>query len=172
MIIDCAPCLSRQALRRVVNDVQIKRLTTPDRIRQAAESHPGRSTAAIHGLVADDRGATRSLLEDLLVDLAKARGLPLPLINARVEGYEVDFAYPDRNLVIEADGWEFHRTRQQFEDDRRKRLELESKGQRVLWVSYRQVTELRPVTADQLAGIIASIPRTSPSSSRMTVTSP
>jgi hypothetical protein len=118
MIIDCAPSMSLIALRRLVNDVQIRRLTTAERIRRAAAAHPGRMTKSVAALVADDRGATRSLLEDLLDELHRTQSLPLPLVNHRLHGHEVDFAYPDRHLVIEADGWEFHRTRQQFEDDR------------------------------------------------------
>jgi hypothetical protein len=155
MLVDLAPSLSLNALRRLVNDVQIERLTTPERIRQALATHHGRATRALANLVADDRGATRSLLEDLLFDLHTSHGLPLPLLNAAVDGREVDFHYPDRNLVVEADGYSFHRTKVQFEHDREKRLDLEAKGQRVIWISYRQVTELRDQTAAQLLAILS-----------------
>jgi very-short-patch-repair endonuclease len=30
----------------------------------------------------------------------------------------IDLAYPARKLAIELDGWEFHRTRTAFDDDR------------------------------------------------------
>lgn len=30
----------------------------------------------------------------------------------------IDLAYPERKLAIELDGWEFHRTRTAFDDDR------------------------------------------------------
>ncbi|MEA2123256.1 MAG: hypothetical protein QOI80_38 [Solirubrobacteraceae bacterium] len=156
MVIDCAPSLRFDDLRRLANDVQIKRLATADDIRRAIAAHPGRATRELQRLVPQDqRGATRSLLEDLLFELARERSIPLPEINAIVEGVEVDFSYPDRNVVIEADGYEFHHTRAQFEDDRAKRLHLEARGQRVLWVSYRQVTELRDRTGDQLEAIIS-----------------
>lgn len=43
-------------------------------------------------------------------------------------------------LVIELDGWEFHRTRKQFEEDRRRDALLAARGYRVLRFTYRQVT--------------------------------
>jgi very-short-patch-repair endonuclease len=155
MILDCAPDLTPKQLRRLVNDVQIKRLASIERIRGAIAAHPGRATAALKAQVPlDQHGATRSLLEDLLVDLARDHGLPRPAINAIVEGYEVDFSYP--GLVIEADGYRFHGTKIAFEDDREKWLALEARGQRVVPVSYRQVTELRERTAGQLLAVLRS----------------
>jgi hypothetical protein len=151
MLIDCA---GAPDLRRLVNDVQTKRLTTAERILAAVDSHPGRTTATLRALVTPE-GATRSLLEDLLYDLHRTHGLPRPLLNAIVEGREVDAAYPDHSVVIEVDGYEFHHSKQQFQDDRAKRLELEAKGQRVLWVGYRQLTELRDRTAAQLIAILS-----------------
>jgi hypothetical protein len=37
-----------------------------------------------------------------------------------IEGHEVDFAWPTNRLIIELDSWEFHKTRADFENDRRK----------------------------------------------------
>jgi very-short-patch-repair endonuclease len=153
MVIDCAPDLTGKDLRRLVNDVQIKRLAGVEALRTAAKDHPGRATGRVAALVADDHGATRSLLEDLLLDLHRDHGLPKPAVNAVVEGVEVDFSYP--GLVIEADGYRYHgATKIAFENDRARWLHLESRGQRVIAVSYRQVTEDRERTAGQLLAVI------------------
>ena len=32
----------------------------------------------------------------------------------------IDLAYPERKVAVELDGWEFHRTRSAFDDDRRR----------------------------------------------------
>ncbi len=170
MVIDCAPDLTAQDLRRLVNDAQIHHLVSVPSLMAAARDTRGRDTSALTALLREaPRGATRSLLEDLLNDLSDERGLPRPKTNAIVDGVEVDFAYYDGAIVIEADGYEFHRTKQAFERDREKRLGLEANGRRVLWVSYRQVTELRDRTADELEAIISRAPtptstRDSPSS--------
>jgi very-short-patch-repair endonuclease len=42
--------------------------------------------------------------------IARAAGLPEPLTQAYVNGYRVDFYWPDLRLVVEADSLRFHRT--------------------------------------------------------------
>lgn len=165
MVVDCAPDLTPKDLRRLVNDVQIRRLATYPTLRAELHATSGRATRALGALLADTpKGATRSLLEDLLEELSDERGLPAPAINAVVDGYEVDFSYHDGAVIVEADGYAFHSTRQQFEDDREKWLALEANGRRVLPVSYRQLTELRDETADRLTAILRPAPiRVSPS---------
>ena len=37
-------------------------------------------------------------------------GLPLPLTKQIVNGFEVDFFWPDLGLVVETDGLRYHRT--------------------------------------------------------------
>ena len=37
---------------------------------------------------------------------------------ATVAGWEVDALFPREKVIVELDGWEFHSSRQSFEDDR------------------------------------------------------
>lgn len=50
-----------------------------------------------------------SELERLFRPLAIAAGLPQPLTKAIVNGYEVDFYWPELGLVVEADSLRYHR---------------------------------------------------------------
>jgi very-short-patch-repair endonuclease/predicted transcriptional regulator of viral defense system len=50
-----------------------------------------------------------SELERLFRPLAIAAGLPQPLTKALVNGYEVDFYWPDLGLVVETDSLTYHR---------------------------------------------------------------
>jgi very-short-patch-repair endonuclease len=50
-----------------------------------------------------------SELERLFRPLAIAAGLPQPLTKVRVDGYEVDFYWPDLDLVVETDSLRYHR---------------------------------------------------------------
>ena len=68
------------------------------------------------------RGWTRSDAEARFVLLCHDRNLELPLVNQRLNGFETDFHWPQQRLVAELDGWEFHRERPQFEEDRRRTL--------------------------------------------------
>ena len=47
---------------------------------------------------------TRSELEDRFLALTSDSGLPEPLVNTQVEDIEVDFHWPELNLVVEVDG--------------------------------------------------------------------
>jgi very-short-patch-repair endonuclease len=60
-------------------------------------------------------------------------------VNARVAGLEVDLAFAARRLVVEVNGYRFHRTRKAFERDRERGAILAAAGYRVLRFSYQQV---------------------------------
>jgi very-short-patch-repair endonuclease len=63
-----------------------------------------------------------------------------PQLQVQIDGVgRVDMMLGDR-LVIELDGWEFHKSREDFERDRRRDAQLAALGYRVLRFSYRQVT--------------------------------
>lgn len=86
---------------------------------------PGRSPKKIERVLARrwpgyDPGD--SDLETRVLRLIVAAGLPLPRQQYRVQvqgrRFRLDLAYPDRLIGIELDGWEFHKTRSAFDDDR------------------------------------------------------
>ena len=49
-------------------------------------------------------------LERLFRPLAAAAGLPTPLTKVMLDKFEVDFFWPELGLVVETDGWRYHRT--------------------------------------------------------------
>ncbi|MBA2792437.1 MAG: DUF559 domain-containing protein [Thermoleophilaceae bacterium] len=53
---------------------------------------------------------TDSQLERRFKPIAKAAGLPPPLTQVPLNGYRVDFYWPDLGLVVETDGLRYHRT--------------------------------------------------------------
>ena len=58
---------------------------------------------------------TRSEAERRLKALCKAARLPLPRTNARVAGWEVDAYWPAQRLIVEVDGYRYHRTRRRYD---------------------------------------------------------
>jgi very-short-patch-repair endonuclease len=46
--------------------------------------------------------------------------------------YKPDLAYPDLKIAIEYDGWDSHRGRTSFDDDRERDMDLEDDDWRVL----------------------------------------
>jgi very-short-patch-repair endonuclease len=82
---------------------------------------------------------TRTDLEDLFLALCRRHRLPRPAVNVKLDRYEVDFLWPAQRLVVEVDGWESHRTRSAFEEDRRRDARLAVLGYEVLRFTWRQV---------------------------------
>jgi hypothetical protein len=61
---------------------------------------------------------TRSELEHALIPIALRAGLGMPLTCVYLNGYEVDFYWPELRLVVETDGGRYHRTAMQQTKDR------------------------------------------------------
>jgi very-short-patch-repair endonuclease len=61
---------------------------------------------------------TDSELERRFLPIARAAGLPPPRTGAHLNGFEVDFYWPDLGLVVETDGLRYHRTPAQQARDR------------------------------------------------------
>ena len=83
---------------------------------------------------------SRSDLESDFLQFCQDRGIPRPIVNTFVEGFEVDMAWPDQRLVIELDGYDTHGTRRAFEADRRRDATLQLARQRTIRVTHRWLT--------------------------------
>ena len=53
----------------------------------------------------------------------------------------MDFLWTDRRLIAEVDGWESHRTRSAFEEDRARDARLTVLGYEVVRFTWRQVND-------------------------------
>jgi very-short-patch-repair endonuclease len=53
---------------------------------------------------------TDSELERRFLPIAARAGLPAPHTRVRLNGFKVDFFWPDLGLVVETDGLRYHRT--------------------------------------------------------------
>jgi hypothetical protein len=111
-LVDLATELDAGALERAVNEADKHNLIDPDSLRDALDHFSGEpGVRPLRTLL--DRQAFRlsdSELERLFRPIAAAAGLPPPLTKAMVNGFEVDFHWPDLGLVIETDGLRYHRT--------------------------------------------------------------
>jgi very-short-patch-repair endonuclease len=71
---------------------------------------------------------TRSELEEKFVELCREHNLPLPAMNCVVASHTVDALWPRQRLVVELDGFAFHRSREAFESDRARDADLQLAG--------------------------------------------
>jgi very-short-patch-repair endonuclease len=66
------------------------------------------------------RAPTNSPLEDDFLVFARRHGLPAPVTNTWLFGYEIDVLYPRERVIVEVDGYRFHSDRDAFERDRKR----------------------------------------------------
>jgi len=86
-----------------------------------------------------DIGDARSLLEVLVMDLCRREGIPAPAVNRTEQGHLVDFRWIEQRLVVEVDGYEYHRGHGSFERDARTDNDLRATAWIVLRFTYRMV---------------------------------
>jgi very-short-patch-repair endonuclease len=86
-----------------------------------------------------DPAPTRSELERRFLRLCKKHRIARPETNVLIGGYLVDFVWRDRRLIVEVDGYGYHRAPNRFERDRERDVALGIKGWRTLRFTWRQV---------------------------------
>ena len=123
-------------VRRTLLD--LPRVATPAQVREAirAAEKEGWRSALPHGPL-----RTRSELEELFLSLCRRYRLPLPEVNVKVGSFVADFLWPQHRVIVETDGWKYHRGRATFESDHERHLALQRMGYEVIRLTYRQITE-------------------------------
>jgi very-short-patch-repair endonuclease len=101
-----------------------------------------------------DEPPTRSVLERRFLRLCRRHRISAPRVNVRVGDFLVDFLWSESRLIVEVDGYEFHRDRSSFESDRARDAELITQGYRVLRFTYRQVTENPALVASRIRALL------------------
>jgi very-short-patch-repair endonuclease len=119
-LVDLAVCLSPSRLERAVNEADRLDLTDPEALRAALDGIPPRPGVGILRTLLDIKTftLTDSELERLFLPIVRQVGLATPETGSVVNGYEVDFYWPELGLVVETDGLRYHRTPAQQAKDR------------------------------------------------------
>jgi very-short-patch-repair endonuclease len=154
-IVDMAATLQESRLEHLLDQAEIRELTDYPALEALARAHPGHCGAGRlrAALRRHDAGTNvaRSDLEILFKELCRARGLPAPRVNHRVEGKEVDFLFEAQKLVVETDSWRYHKTRHAFENDRARDAKLARAGYRTLRFTDTQIADRAAAVADTIA---------------------
>jgi len=110
--LDLATVTGPKGLERSINEADKHDVIDPDALRKALDDHAGDPGVRPLRRILDRHTFRLSddELERLFRPLAAAAGLPVPLTKVDVNEFEVDFFWPDLGLVVETDGWRYHRT--------------------------------------------------------------
>ena len=69
-------------------------------------------------------------------------------------GLIVDFLWKDQRLIVETDGFRYHRGRAAFEGDRARDIRLRAHGYEVIHLTYRQVVDASEQIVSVLRGAL------------------
>jgi Transcriptional regulator, AbiEi antitoxin/Protein of unknown function (DUF559) len=128
-LVELALRLDRDRLEAAISEADKLDLIDPEQLRVALEqTGPGPGVAKLRNTL--DRRTfvlTDSQLERRFLPLATRAGLPPPITRLKLNGFRVDFYWPDLGLVVETDGLRYHRTpAQQARDSRRDQIHTAS----------------------------------------------
>jgi very-short-patch-repair endonuclease len=158
-LVDLAATTSRGDLERLAEEILFQRLASTAEIIDAigrGAGRPGvRKLRAIADLL-DEASFTRSEAERRLKTLLRGAGLPMPRMNVKRAGWEVDAVWDRQRLVVEVDGYRSHGIRPQFERDRTKDAQMMLAGYRVLRFTWRQITREPTVVIATIAAALGT----------------
>jgi very-short-patch-repair endonuclease len=144
-IIDVAATLRGRPLEHMLDLAEQLRLVDFAELRQRLAERQGRpgspSLRAILSLYTAGSTVTRSEMEERFLALCDDHGITRPEVNTRIEGEEVDFVWRDARLIVEVDGYRYHRSPSKFETDRERDVMLAVAGWQVLRFTWTQLTQ-------------------------------
>lgn len=141
------------SLTRTIEDCS--RTMTPHAIKRMlrqAEHHHALDLALLAGtrsrrlrdvlaLYVPGQGRTESELEAAFFELSHRAGLPAPVLQRPIPGGRADFAYEDPKLIVEVDGYDAHRGRVAFREDRARDRANLARGYVTVRFTWEDVTE-------------------------------
>jgi very-short-patch-repair endonuclease len=157
-ILDLAAMVDRRTLAGVVEHALVTRRVSRRGLEGAIARAPLRRGAAVlRDLLAagDEPALTRSEAERRMRELIRVSRLPAPELNVRVGRYEVDLLWRTEQVIVEIDGFAFHRSREAFERDRRRDRGLEAQGFLVVRVTWRALVDEPEAVIADLAATLA-----------------
>jgi very-short-patch-repair endonuclease len=148
-LLSLAATSPRNVLESACNQAEIENvfdLRALNELLERRPAHPGtsrlRAVLAVDGLGLD---RAKSELERRFLRLFRELGLPRPRVNESIaipgEEMQFDFVWHRERAVVEVDGWETHRTRKAFRDDRRRDRLLRLAGWDIARFTSRDVDE-------------------------------
>jgi hypothetical protein len=146
-VIDLSGPMSVAELGKVVDDFLRRNLLKLEELRERVDRTrpaPGRSVATLRQVLAKrlpgyDPG--ESELEGRIARIIDAHGLPRPAQQHRVSygkrRYRIDFAWPDRRLYLEGNGFGWHMLATDLDNDARRQNELVLDGWAPIEITWR-----------------------------------
>jgi predicted transcriptional regulator of viral defense system len=164
-LLDLGQVVNRREIERACDQAEILGVFDLEALLEQLERNRSRLAARRLRAVLDEHyiGSTPtwSQLEEAVLAMCRAGGLPLPEVNVWITpddgepaSIRADFVWREQRLIVETDGHATHRTRQAFEYDRRRDQRLIAAGWTVIRVTWRQVTRHPHQVAKTIAKLL------------------
>ncbi|HET9154215.1 MAG TPA: DUF559 domain-containing protein [Solirubrobacterales bacterium] len=150
VMFDLAPTASVDDVVAMIKEAEylnrFDRLSLPDLLERYPRKRGSRKVRfALDRITEEPSGRKRSKLEERFAPFLRQHHLPLPRFNDWIflgaKRYRVDCHWPDIRLIVELDGWEGHRTRSAFRDDRERDRRLTAAGYTITRLTWNQLDD-------------------------------
>lgn len=119
-LVDVASHAPDWKLERAINEADRLDLVDLEFLRATVDLLPPRPGQARLRRLLGGEPLTDTGLERRFLEIVRLAGVPVPETQVWVGGYRVDFYWPNLELIVETDGWRYHRTpAEQAKDHRR-----------------------------------------------------
>jgi hypothetical protein len=164
-LFDLAEVVPRRRVERAFDQAEVLQVFDLRALNDQLARNPTRPAARIVRavLVEYDVGSslTQSELEEAMLALSRAVGLPPPEVNNWLDlgdggsMIKPDFMWRSHRLILEVDSRKYHMTSARFEHDRRSDQRALVAGWRVIRTTYRQINHRPAELHDTLTAAIA-----------------
>ena len=149
-IFDLAATKDVDVVQNLLREAEFLELWDRLSLWDLVERYPGRRgvarvRVALERLKSEPPGRRRSKLEERFAPFLRRHHLPVPRFNDWIvlgpKRYQVDCHWPGSGQIVELDGWQGHRTRTAFREDRARDRALRVAGYSVTRLTWSQLDD-------------------------------
>jgi very-short-patch-repair endonuclease len=158
-IFDLAATEPVDVVKALLREAEFQELHDQLSLWDLAERYPGRRgvrkvRTALEALKDEPVDERKSRFEERFDPFLRRRELPRPRYNQWIlvgnKRFEVDCLWPDQRQIVELDGWEGHKTRTAFREDRARDRRLRVAGYGVTRLTWNQLEDEPSAVASDL----------------------
>jgi very-short-patch-repair endonuclease len=158
-IFDLSATESLKVVKALLREMEFRELRDSLSLWDLIERYPGRRgirkvRAALEGLKDEPAGERKSPLEERFAPFLRKHRLPIPPFNQWItvgsKRFQVDCHWPGTNQIVELDGWQGHKSRSAFREDRARDRILHVHGYSVIHLTWSQLDDEPEAIASDL----------------------
>jgi len=162
-MVDYAATATQRQVRSVLEALERRRIYIGRELDELLERTQNRKgVRTLRKAIAEITGPApwhQSVLEDRFHELVRGSDLPDYEANVLVEGELVDALWRKQRVIVELDGFAFHKSRAQFEADRRRDAKLTVAGYRILRVTQQRLQNEPEAVLAEIRALLAHSPQ-------------